>query len=185
VEYRAAVAGDADEIAELHAESWRLHYRGAYSDEFLDSAVFPERSKVWRERFAASPGGTSTIVAVNGSVIVGFVHTVFGSDPQWGALLDNLHVRSDMKRHGIGRRLVVEAARSVMVDGRSPGMYLWVLEQNVAAQGFYRAQGGIDVERVLAGPFPGGGRAWSHRYAWRDASVLCLAEPATRDGSRE
>jgi ribosomal protein S18 acetylase RimI-like enzyme len=173
VEYRSAVASDAEEIADLHAESWRLHYRGAYSDEFLDGDVFAERKKVWRQRFANSPGETSTVVAVADSVIVGFVHTVFGSDPQWGALLDNLHVRADMKRHGIGRRLVAEAARSVVVNDSARGMYLWVLEQNVAAQAFYRAQGGIDVERVLAGPFPGGGKAWSHRYAWRDASVLC------------
>ena len=173
MEFRTAVAGDADEIAHLHAESWRLHYRGAYSDEYLDRDVFLERRKVWSQRLPDSPGETSTVVAVTDSVIVGFVHTVFDSDPQWGALLDNLHVRADVKRQGIGRRLVAEAARSVVVDGGSRGMYLWVLEQNVAAQGFYRAQGGIDVERVLAGPFPGGGRSWAHRYAWSDASMLC------------
>jgi len=172
VEYRRAVLSDADDIADLHAESWRLHYRGAYSDEFLDGDVFVERRKVWSQRLPDSPGGTSTIVAVTDSVIAGFVHTVFRSDPQWGALLDNLHVRADMKRRGIGRRLVVEAARSVITDDASRGMYLWVLEQNVAAQGFYRAQGGIDVERVLAGPFPGGGKAWAHRYAWTDASAV-------------
>jgi ribosomal protein S18 acetylase RimI-like enzyme len=170
VEYRPAAASDADDIAELHAESWRLHYRGAYSDGFLDGDVFLERRKVWSQRLPDSPGATSTVVAVKDATIVGFVHTVFGSDPQWGALLDNLHVRADMKRQGIGRGLVAEAARSVLADDTSRGMYLWVLEQNVAAQGFYRAQSGIDVERVLAGPFPGGGTAWSHRYAWVDAS---------------
>jgi len=172
VEYRRAVLSDADDIADLHAESWRLHYRGAYSDEFLDGDVFLDRKKVWAERLAAPRDATSTVVAATGSVIVGFVHTVFHSDPQWGALLDNLHVRADVKRHGIGRRLMVEAARSVITDDASRGMYLWVLEQNVAGQGFYRAQGGIDVERVLAGPFPGGGKAWAHRYAWTDASAV-------------
>jgi ribosomal protein S18 acetylase RimI-like enzyme len=172
VEYRPAIAADADDIADLHAESWRLHYRGAYADEFLDGDVFVNRRKVWSERLSDTRGGTSTVLAVTTSVIAGFVHTVFHNDPRWGALLDNLHVRPDMKRHGIGRRLMAEAARSVVANDASSGLYLWVLEQNVAAQSFYRAQGGTDVERVLAGPFPGGGKAWARRYAWTDASVL-------------
>ena len=113
------------------------------------------------------------MVTVTTPVIAGFVHTVFHNDPRWGALLDNLHVGADMKRNGIGRRLMSEAARSVVADDPSSGLYLWVLEQNVAAQSFYRAQGGMDVERVLAGPFPGGGKAWSRRYAWTDAFTLC------------
>jgi hypothetical protein len=50
-----------------------------------------------------------------------------------------------------------------------------VLEQNAAAQAFYAAQGGSSVERELSGPFPGGGYAFSFRYAWPD---LCrLAGP--------
>jgi ribosomal protein S18 acetylase RimI-like enzyme len=173
VEYRLATEDDTIAIADLHAESWRLHYRGAYSDEFLDDEVVPERRKVWAQRFSSSRSGTSTVVALTGGVIVGFVHTVFHNDPKWGALLDNLHVRADLKRQGIGRALVVESARSVIADDASSALYLWVLEQNVAAQGFYRAQGGVDVERVLAGPFPGGGRAWAHRYAWPEPATLC------------
>ncbi len=62
----------------------------------------------------------------------------------------------------------------------SAGLYLWVLEQNTAAQAFYRAQGGSCVERELAGPFPGGGYAFSFRYAWPDlpqAARAGLAQP--------
>ena len=51
-------------------------------------------------------------------------------------------------------------------------MYLSVLEQNKAAQAFYDAQGGICVERRLAGPFPGGGTAFVLIYAWPDPSTL-------------
>ena len=85
-------------------------------------------------------------------------------------------------RRGIGRRLMVESARSVIASDATAGLYLWVLEQNVAAQGFYRAQGGVDVERVLAGPFPGGGEAWAHRYAWTDPSAL--SGDGVRTGSK-
>jgi hypothetical protein len=58
-------------------------------------------------------------------------------------------------------------------------LYLWVLEQNVAAQAFYRALGGTVVERGKV-PDPGGvpgrlgGSPGCLRVAWPDASALAL-----------
>src|SRR6188768_3459087 len=43
---RPATAGDAGQIAALHADSWRRHYRGAYSDAFLDGDVLTDRLRV-------------------------------------------------------------------------------------------------------------------------------------------
>jgi hypothetical protein len=37
--FRAAGPGDAHAIAALHAGSWQRHYRGAFSDAFLDNDV--------------------------------------------------------------------------------------------------------------------------------------------------
>ena len=37
--FRSAEAGDAAAVAGLHADSWRRHYRGAFSDAFLDGDV--------------------------------------------------------------------------------------------------------------------------------------------------
>jgi len=39
VGFRPARASDSEAIAALHADSWRRHYRGAYSDAFLDGDV--------------------------------------------------------------------------------------------------------------------------------------------------
>jgi hypothetical protein len=56
-------------------------------------------------------------------------------------------------------------------------MYLWVLEQNTAAQQFYRALGGTCVE-VAPVPPPGGvparlnGFPKGLRIAWSDTSLL-------------
>jgi hypothetical protein len=101
--YRRASAHDASAIAEMHADSWRRNYRGAY--------------------------------------------------------LENLQVSHDLKRHGIGKRLVITAARSVVEMRPASGLYLWVLEQNTAAQAFYEAIDGARIERQVRGPFPGGGTA--------------------------
>lgn len=37
--FRVAERGDAAAVAALHAASWQRHYRGAFSDAFLDGEV--------------------------------------------------------------------------------------------------------------------------------------------------
>ena len=39
LQFRFGDRRDANAIAALHADSWRRHYRGAYSDAFLDGDV--------------------------------------------------------------------------------------------------------------------------------------------------
>lgn len=140
--FRAARATDAEAIAALHADSWRRHYRGAYADGFLDGDVDADRRAVWNDRLSSRRDDCHTIVAESEGDIVGFAHTILGEDPRWGALLENLHVAFGHQRRGIGARLLELSARAVIENSPASGLYLWVLEQNVAAQGFYRALGG-------------------------------------------
>jgi ribosomal protein S18 acetylase RimI-like enzyme len=135
-----------------------------------------------------------TIVAEAGG-LVGFANTFIGEDPRWGALLDNLHVAAAQKRRGIGSRLMAITAEGVIAAGaESPGMYLWVLEQNTGAQAFYRALGAESAGRaaVLApGGLPGRlhGTPMKLRYAWPRVDVLLkhgleAAEREARDHAR-
>ena len=179
--FRQASIPDIEAIAALHTESWQRHYRGAYLDSFLDGDVLTDRLAVWHARLTAPSAAHFTIGAFQSDALVGFVHMILDEDPHWGTLLDNLHVTYRLKRHGIGRRLLTEAARELVQ--RCPAnsrFYLWVLDQNTAAQAFYAACGGIRVETTLCGPFPCGGRALGHRIAWPDAAVL--ASTLSRDG---
>jgi hypothetical protein len=115
LDFRSARHSDADAVAALHADSWRRHYRGAFSDAFLDADVVADRLVVWTERLADPDGHSETIVAEDRAVgIVGFVHTIFEADPQWGALLDNLHVVYGEKRRGVGTRLLAASAREAL-----------------------------------------------------------------------
>ncbi len=172
MELRAATAHDAEVIAGLHADSWRRNYRGAFLDSFLDGDVFADRVTVWRERLAKPDPAAFTIVADHDGDVVGFSYTKLDDDPRWGALLDNLHVTHARKRGGIGTRLVAETARELRARAPESGLYLFVLAQNTAAQAFYAARGGVEVDRTVRGPFPGGGTAPSLRIAWPDPSVL-------------
>ena len=176
IQYRRATVGDAEAIASLHAESWRRNYRGAYSDDFLDGDVHDDRRRVWTTRLADPSSTDRTVVATADAHVVGFAHVVPESDPTWGALLENLHVTHDLRGGGIGTQLLALSARTALDDG-SPGLFLWVLEQNVAAQAFCEARGGTQVERGLV-PAPGGvgtrlaGTPTRFRYVWTDPTVL-------------
>ena len=179
ITYRHATPLDAEAVGRLHADSWRRHYRGAYSDAYLDGGVVEERVAVWTERLGDDRRDRYTLVAVRDASIVGFAHTRLDEDPVWGALLDNLHVSYVCTRQGVGRVLMSETARVLGERRPAGGLYLWVLQQNTAAQAFYQAQGGICVEEAVGGPFPGGGRAPSLRLAWTSPAQLVL--PATPD----
>ena len=173
---RAAGPDDAQRVALLHAQSWRRHYRGAYSDAFLDGDVAADRLAVWSSRLAAA-GGSATAVAEDRTGAVGFVHVVFDEDGRWGSLLDNLHVAYAHQRTGIGTALLRWAAGAVAGQATGAALYLWVLEQNTSAQRFYRAHGGTPVEKAPVSP-PGGvperltGSPAKLRMWWPDAASL-------------
>lgn len=171
-----ATADDAEQVAALHADSWRRHYRGAYADAFLDGDIESDRRTVWTGRLAV-PAHSETILAEDSGQLVGFVHVMLDADPRWGSLVDNLHVRTARHGSGIGGRLLRRAASAVEQRAATRAMYLWVLEQNTKAQGFYRANGGGAVETAPVPP-PGGdpsrlnGSPACLRIAWADVAAL-------------
>ena len=187
---RGASAADAGAVAALHADSWRHHYRGAYSDAFLNDDVLADRLAVWSERLSRPQPGAVTILAQDSAGLQGFAHVILEHDRRWGALLDNIHVAHARKRAGIGARLFARVA-AIVAEGEdassaerasSNGLYLWVLEQNTAAQAFYEALGGSRAERAIVDA-PGGvasrlaGTPHKLRYAW-DAHAVRVAAKA-------
>jgi GNAT superfamily N-acetyltransferase len=179
LQLRLAGATDAEGIARLHADSWRRHYRGVYSDTFLDGDVDSDRRAVWVQQLRQPVGSAATIVAENGVSLLGFVRVVFDDDPAWGALVDNIHVVFDRKRRGIGTRLMARAAEAVIDRSATSGLYLWVNQQNPDAQAFYEARGGRCSEQAPS-VAPGGdasrlnGSPLKLRYVWPDPAVLLL-----------
>ena len=177
--FRPAGSDDADLVAGLHTDSWQRHYRGAYSDAYLDGDVLTDRRAVWSQRLA-NPRPSATILATDEEELAGFVHVVFDDHERWGALVDNLHVAAPWQRRGLGSALLGRAAQAVSTDGGGTAIYLYVLEQNLAAQAFYSALGGDCVQRVPV-PAPNGvpgrlnGSPIMLRCVWRDCDALTTA----------
>jgi GNAT superfamily N-acetyltransferase len=184
--FRSAGEGDARAVAALHTDSWQRHYRGAFTDAFLDDEVPGFLVDRWTARLAAPDPRARTILAElrqdGDAGLVGMAHTVLDDHPDWGALLDNLHVRYGVKRQGVGTRLLSLTARAVVAERPGSGLYLWVLEQNSGARAFYDARGGTCVESLAVDP-PGGdparlnGTPRGLRYTWPEPEKLLGARP--------
>jgi hypothetical protein len=184
---REATCEDAEAVAKLHAESWRSAYRGAYRDEFLDGDVFVERAEVWRERLCEPSSSQFVLIAEDAGQLAGLACAYGGEDPQWGTLLDNLHVSCALQRQVLGARLVCRVGGWCRGQVPDCGLYLWVLAQNDRPRAFYERMGASDRGGTRFDA-PGGGEIQSRRYAWSTlAEVAALGaeagETATRSGS--
>jgi ribosomal protein S18 acetylase RimI-like enzyme len=170
--FRDAAPDEWESVSALHVASWRSAYRGMLLDAYLDGAIAEERRALWRARLA---GGTRpdqiVVVGEDGSGIVALACILAGQDRRWGSLIDNLHVRPDRKRGGIGRLALAEAARRLPPAYAGTPLHLTVLEANRAAQSAYENWGGALVERLEA-DLPDGQRLPVRRYAWATPAAL-------------
>jgi ribosomal protein S18 acetylase RimI-like enzyme len=171
MELRTAVSADAEKIAALHAESWQRTYRGMMRDSFLDGDVLENRQVEWRQRLSTDPANRLIVIAEEARIPQGFLCVYGDDDPIWGSLIDNLHVRYDTQMQGVGRRLMREAAVWFNLHYPDRGVYLWVMQKNTNAQGFYERLGGTNREAVTR-PNTGGGSAHVFRYVWDNPAAL-------------
>ncbi len=151
VHVRDAGPRDAVLIAAIHARSWKDAYRGILSDSYLAGEVDAERLAVWQARMAVWDAAKhfARLAEVDGDP-AGFVCVLADAEPEHGALLDNLHILPDHRAAGLGKRLLVDAARWIARTMPGVPMHLTVFQSNERARAFYRRMGGLESE-----PFDG------------------------------
>lgn len=107
------------------------------------------------------------MIAEEKGELLGFLCCFFEESTSYGTYLDNLHVSTKAKGKGIGTRLTAKMAEEILDNNYKNGFYLWVLNTNVQAIGFYNSIGGISLESVEADDI--GDRVFlKTRYVWRD-----------------
>jgi GNAT superfamily N-acetyltransferase len=138
---RPATLSDAALIASIHSTSWQATYRSLLPDAFLDGQVTRERAAYWEARLSA-PGGERRIVLIAelAGEPTGFVCVERQPESAWGVLLDNLHTLPDYQGIGVGKLLMHAAEDWARAQGETQ-LYLYVLEGNTPAIGFYERQG--------------------------------------------
>ncbi|NWK45422.1 GNAT family N-acetyltransferase [Ralstonia pickettii] len=166
---REGGASDASVIADIHTRSWQSAYRGLgiLTDAYLDDVANVEMQAKWHERMTAPAAGQYVWCADLDGETIGFLCALRGDDTPWGALVDNLHLLPASRGHGVGKRLMGEAARWAAAQGITQ-LHLLVYEANTAAIGFYEALGGVSVSRDWL-ETADGGHAWVRTYHWPEA----------------
>ena len=173
ITYRTASTNDIQTVAQLHARSWQLHYRGILSDQYLDHEIEAERLDVWTKRMKTPNEEQYIVIAFDGDTPCGFGCVFLHHDPEYGALLDNLHVAYEWKGKGIGRVLMQKTAAWVKQQAPDEKYYLMVWKDNLDAIRFYERMGG---KRVKTFPYKISDDRYAdvHVYLWEDLSSLSI-----------
>jgi GNAT superfamily N-acetyltransferase len=160
---------DTEIVAALHTASWQRAYRGILTDAYLDTDLRGERETVWRSKLHEDNG--LGWLAFMHNEPVGFVFVRANPDPEYGTLVDNLHVLSTHQGGGIGRRLLHTVGEWAQVHHAHAAVHLWVFAANTAARGFYARVGGREVE--LIDKLASDGRLLpEYRVAWDTPAAL-------------
>ena len=165
MELRPATYADVPTIANLHANSWRLAYRGAFNDEYLASEADGDRLRFWEERLTSPAPNQCVLLLTLGSKLVGFVCLFAQHHPDYGSFLNNLHVAESHLGQGHGARLMLAAREHFEILSPATPVYLFVVESNTRARHFYSRFGATMAGTAPWDP-PGGGSVLLHRLSW-------------------
>jgi ribosomal protein S18 acetylase RimI-like enzyme len=162
---RSALPSDSQAIAELHAASWQSAYRGVLSEEYLAGDIVADRNTLWMTRLSNPPTNQYVVMSDIDGVLTGFGCAYLGEDREWGSLLDNIHVRPDAHRRGLGSARLRAVAIQCSLVTETMGLYLSVFQDNTYAQNFYKHHGARNVGTDLWHA-PGGTEVPRFRFAW-------------------
>ncbi|WP_308364571.1 MULTISPECIES: GNAT family N-acetyltransferase [unclassified Microbulbifer] len=168
---RAALASDAQSIADIHTTSWRDTYKNALTAQYLSDVVPKERNEVWTSRLDMPKPNQYVAVAEQHEEIVGFACAYAGENSKWGSYLDNLHVRKTHQSKGIGKSLLIEVSRWCHQQEPIGGLCLLVNQDNVKAQEFYKSLGARNAQEGVWNA-PDGNTVPTYWFVWDKINTL-------------
>jgi ribosomal protein S18 acetylase RimI-like enzyme len=171
IKLRQAAPHDIANIAELHSKSWRDNYSEVLSKDYLNTKVLNERLDVWTSRLSQPSDNQMVLVAESNDLFCGFICAYANRHAEYGTIVDNLHVGSNMKGKGVGTRLLIAIADWSESNYKGAGIYLEVLECNRKAIGYYESLGATRKHSSYW-LTPCGNRAKEYIYGWSSSKAL-------------
>lgn len=168
---RYASSSDTADIASLHANSWRIAYADVLNAEYLNHHADADRLNLWNQRLTDPAVNQRIVVLQEFDTILGFACLFLDADPQWGTLLDNLHVVASQHRKGLGTALMREVRRIACEECGSIPIHLSVIKTNVRAQCFYQSLG-AEQKDEYTWPSPDGGHVPCFLYTWSTPAAI-------------
>lgn len=143
---RIANINDAQGIAKVHIDSWRITYKGIIPQSFLDSLNYEQRTKLWENNISDK---TNTIfVAENENKIIGFVTGgTRNTNKEPGASdLTSIYILEEWQGYGVGKKLLKKIMTSFLEQDYQK-IYVDVLAANKTRH-FYKYYGAEYVKTV-------------------------------------
>jgi ribosomal protein S18 acetylase RimI-like enzyme len=162
---------DAEALAQVHVAAWRETYQGLLPDAFLARMSEVSHTRRFRHELTRPRPHEVILAAANAHGLFGYVAGgPSRSHAEGEAEIATLYLLRAAQGHGVGRRLLTDAARVLAAEGARTLM-ISVLAGNAHARGFYEHLGGRpDPPRHEPGP--GGAPVSEVTYRWPDIGVL-------------
>lgn len=162
---------DAEALARTHVTSWRQTYKGILPDAYLARMSEAAHARRFGQLLLHPGSDDVTLAAADRGGIVGYAQGGPSRRRVPGeAELATLYLVRGAQGHGLGGRLLRDAARALAAHG-ARSLVISVLRDNAAARRFYEHLGG-EAEPAREEPGPGGGRYWEVAYRWADIGTL-------------
>ena len=139
LQIRHATADDAEQIAQVHTESWRRGYAGIFPEDYLASLDWHTRAQSWQQILSGDEPAY-VLVATRSGIVVGFAGAGPSRDDDLrstSAELYALYVGPDAWRDGVASALL----EHVLLDHPHESLMVWVLTLNHVGRGFYEHHG--------------------------------------------
>jgi len=161
---------DAEALADVHVRSWRESYRGILPDAYLARMSVDAHARRWRWTLTYPGPQDVTLAAGDRAGLAGYAAA--GPSRSGRAKegeIHTLYLLREAQGHGLGRRLVEDAARALAANG-AQSLMISVLRDNHRARAFYEHLGGrAEPPRQEPGP---AGVVFEVAYLWPDIRVL-------------
>jgi GNAT superfamily N-acetyltransferase len=141
---RSAEPRDAAAIAAVHVEGWE-EFRAFVPEEVMGARTPESREREWSAYLASLDPRSSALVAEINGAVAGFCDFKLLDEPVRGARSEimRLFVAARFRGHGVGRRLLAEAARRIRDRGGEP-ISLYSFTRN-RFRGVYASLGGREA----------------------------------------
>lgn len=131
-------------ISKIYEESWKHSYKEIIPQEYLNS--IPEGR--WSKNFDIS--GWKTLVCIVDGKYIGtssFCKSRFEQFPDYGEII-SIYFLPEYMRKGYGKKLLEASILELNKLGFDE-LFLWVLDDNIAAKKFYEHLGFVQTEDYL------------------------------------
>lgn len=144
---RWSTGADAEELAAIHRDAWRYAYAGIIPGVQLARMV-SRRGPGWWQRMHERGMNARVLAPGPGLGLAGYATIGRNRGAAGGGEIYELYLRPEMHGLGFGRRLFDDCRRALAGHGLDR-LTVWALAENEVACRFYRAMGGVEVERTL------------------------------------